>query len=229
MNNVYEVKKNVDKIRRGGYSFFLNPNIYKEISYILGKDEYKIYYPYPDSDKVILYTSFIPKVRLFEIKSYFKLTHREILGSLFGLNISNEIFGDIIIDNGKYYFYVMDEIADFVLNNLYMIGNKSVKVSEVDISILNDYKKKYEELEIIVSSLRIDNVISKVIGTSRDKALLLIKDKQVIVNYEVLSNNSYSLKSDDVFSIRKYGKYKYKGIIKRTKKDNYIIKLFKYI
>ena len=80
----------------------------------------------------ILYTSFIPKVRLFEIKSYFKLTHREILGSLFGLNISNEIFGDIIIDNGKYYFYVMDEIADFVLNNLYMIGNKSVKVSEVE-------------------------------------------------------------------------------------------------
>ena len=229
MNNVYEVKKNVDKIRRGGYTFFLSPNIYKEISYILSKDEYNLYYPYPDSDKVILYTSNIPKIKLFEIKSYFKLTHREILGSLFGLNISNEVFGDIIIDGDKYYFYVMDEISDFILSNLYMIGNKSIKISEVDINILNNYKKKYEEIEIIVSSLRIDNVISKIIGTSRDKAITFIKNKQVIMNYEILSNNSYTLSESDVFSIRKYGKYKYIGVIKRTKKDNYIIKFLKYI
>ena len=97
----YEIKKNVDKIKRGGYTFFLAPNIYKEVSYRLNKKEYDLYYPYPDSDKVIMYSDSIPKIKLYEIISYYPLSHREILGSLFGLNISNEVFGDIIVDNDK--------------------------------------------------------------------------------------------------------------------------------
>lgn len=229
MNNVYEVKKNVDKIRRGGYTFFLTPNIYKEISYILKNYEYNIYYPYPESDKIILYTENIPKVRLFEIDSYFSLTHREILGSLFGLNISNEVFGDIIVDNDKYYFYVMNEISDFILDNLSMIGNKPVKIKEIDIDTLSNYKRKYDSYEVIVSSLRIDSVIARIIGTSRDKVHKMIKDKLVMLNYDILSSNSYMLKDNDVFSIRKYGKYKFIGVINRTKKDNYIIKYLKYL
>ena len=229
MNNVYEVKKNVDKIRRGGYTFFLTPNIYKEIGYILKSNEYNIYYPYPESDKIILYTENIPKVRLFEIDSYFPLTHREILGSLFGLNISNEVFGDIIVDNDKYYFYVMDEISDFILDNLSMIGNKPVKIKEIDIDTLSNYKRKYDSYEVIVSSLRIDNIIARIIGTSRDKVHKMIKDKLVMLNYDILSSNSYMLKDNDVFSIRKYGKYKFIGVINRTKKDNYIIKYLKYL
>ena len=229
MNNVYEVKKNVDKIRRGGYTFFLTPNIYKEICYILKNYEYNIYYPYPESDKIILYTENIPKVRLFEIDSYFPLTHREILGSLFGLNISNEVFGDIIVDNNKYYFYVMNEISDFILDNLSMIGNKPVKIKEIDIDTLSNYKRKYDSYEVIVSSLRIDNIIARIIGTSRDKVHKMIKDKLVMLNYDILSSNSYMLKDNDVFSIRKYGKYKFIGVINRTKKDNYIIKYLKYL
>ncbi len=229
MNNVYEVKKNVDKIRRGGYTFFLTPNIYKEIGYILKNYEYNIYYPYPESDKIILYTENIPKVRLFEIDSYFPLTHREILGSLFGLNISNEVFGDIIVDNNKYYFYVMNEISDFILDNLSMIGNKPVKIKEIDIDTLSNYKRKYDSYEVIVSSLRIDNIIARIIGTSRDKVHKMIKDKLVMLNYDILSSNSYMLKDNDVFSIRKYGKYKFIGVINRTKKDNYIIKYLKYL
>ena len=229
MNNVYEVKKNVDKIRRGGYTFFLTPNIYKEISYILKNYEYNIYYPYPESDKIILYTENIPKVRLFEIDSYFSLTHREILGSLFGLNISNEVFGDIIVDNNKYYFYVMNEISDFILDNLSMIGNKPVKIKEIDIDTLSNYKRKYDSYEVIVSSLRIDNIIARIIGTNRDKVHKMIKDKLVMLNYDILSSNSYMLKDNDVFSIRKYGKYKFIGVINRTKKDNYIIKYLKYL
>lgn len=229
MNNVYEVKKNVDKIRRGGYTFFLTPNIYKEISYILKNYEYNIYYPYPESDKIILYTENIPKVRLFEIDSYFSLTHREILGSLFGLNISNEVFGDIIVDNDKYYFYVMNEISDFILDNLSMIGNKPVKIKEIDIDTLSNYKRKYDSYEVIVSSLRIDSIIARIIGTNRDKVHKMIKDKLVMLNYDILSSNSYMLKDNDVFSIRKYGKYKFIGVINRTKKDNYIIKYLKYL
>ena len=37
------------------------------------------------------------------------------------------------------------------------------------------------------------------------------------------------LKENDIFSIRRYGKYKFIGVVKNTKKDNYIIKYLKYI
>ena len=33
----------------------------------------------------------------------------------------------------------------------------------------------------------------------------------------------------DIFSVKKYGKYKYVGIVKATKKDNYIIKVLRYL
>lgn len=229
MNNIYEVKKSVDKIRHGRYTFFLTPNIYKKVSYVLKDNEYNIYYPYPDSDKIILYTDKIPVIRLFEIESYFNLTHREILGSLFSIGINSDVFGDIIVDGDKYYFYVMDEISDFILNNFSMIGNKPIRITEVDINTLANYMRKYNLYEIIVSSLRIDCVISRIIGTSRDKVHKMIKDKLIMINYEILSCNSYIIKDNDVFSIRKYGKYKFIGICNRTKKDNYVIKYLKYL
>ena len=229
MNNIYEVKKNIDKIKRGDYTYFLTPNIYKEISYRLKRYEYNIYYPYPDSEKVILYTDKMPSVRLFEIDSYFPLTHSEILGSLFGLNISGEVFGDIIVDDGKYYFYAMDEIGDFIRDNLCLIGNYPVKIKEIDIHFLDSYERKFEDNSIIVSSLRIDTVISRIIGTSRDKIKEKVRNKEIMVNYDVLGNNSYILKENDIFSIRKFGKYKFIGVSKMTQKDNYIIKYYKYL
>lgn len=228
-NEVYEINKNIEKLLNGGYTNFITPNYLKLISYRLKSNEYNIYYLYDDCDKVILYTDEIPKVRLLEIVSYRELRHSDILGSLFGLNISNEVFGDIIIYNGKYYVYLIDEISDFVKDNLNMIGSNYVKLKEVDLDTLNYYKREFKDYSLIVSSNRIDTVVSRIIGTSRDKVKEKIKNKEIILNYEVLSNNSYVLKEGDVFSIRKYGKYKFMGIEKMTKKDNYIINLKKYI
>lgn len=229
MNNEYVIKKNVDKIRNGTYTDFLNPGMVNDIKYKLKNSEYKIYEPYKDADKVILYTDNIPKIRLFEIISYYPLSHREILGSLFGLNITDEVFGDIIIWDNRYYFYVVDKISSFILDNFKMVGNKDIKIKEVDLNIMNGYERKYEEIEFIVSSLRLDTVLSRLIGTSRDKIKDKFRYKDIIVNYKTINNNSYILHDGDIFSIRKYGKYKYIGVVKATKKDNYIIRLLKYI
>ena len=229
MNNTYILKKNIDKLKKGEHTNFLSPNIHKEISCKLKKEEYSVYYPYPDSDKVILYTNQKPKIKLFKIESYLPLTHQEILGSIFGLNITDEVFGDIIISDNNYYFYTTNEIAPFITENLKVIGNKPIKLSEVEIHTLDCYKRKYQEEEIIVSSLRLDTVISKIININREKIKTKIKNKEIIINYKTATNNSYILKPNDIFSIKKYGKYKFIGIIKATKKDNYIIKYQKYL
>lgn len=228
-NENYIINKNIEKLRRNEPTNFLDPKELKSITSKLKKNEYNIFYPYKDSDKVILYKDKLPQIKLLEIISYNQLTHREILGSLFSLNISNDTFGDIIIYNNKYYIFITENIYDLIEKEYHSISNNIIKIKEVDINTLNNYQRQYEDIEIIVSSLRIDTVISRLICTNRNNIKNLINKKEIILNYNPLSNNSYLIKENDIFSIRKYGKYKFIGIIKNTKKDNYIIKLNKYM
>ena len=225
----YLIKKYVEKIKRGESSGFLDPLELKTVISKLKKNEYEIYSVYEECDKKILYKNNIPNVKLYKINSYEKLKHKEIMGSLYSLSIDKSMIGDIIIDEDNYYFYIIDKMSSFIENNLFMIGNKYVTIEEIDISKMKDYKKKYEIKNMIVSSLRMDTIVSKITNTSRNNSIELIKNKNVILNYSILKDGSITLKENDIFSIRRYGKYKFSKVIKNTKKDNIVIEYFKYI
>ena len=225
----YIIEKNVSKIYEGKPTNFLDPSAYKNVITKLKGMDYQTYYPYEDSDKVIIYRDNVPDVKLLEIISYDKLTHREIMGSLFNQSIDSEMFGDIIITNNHYYILIIASIYEIIKNNFNMVGNHPIKIKEVPLSTLENYKRKYQELELIVSSIRIDNVISSIIGTSREQIKKKFLADEVILNYEICHKLNYNLIENDVFSIRRFGKYKYIGIIKDTKKGNYLIKCLKYI
>ena len=225
---MYKIEKNLNRLYRKEATFFLDPNEQLELARKLKKESYQIYKPYPDSEKNIYYIKEEPKVILYEIKSKVPLEHREILGTLFSLNITSELFGDIVITNNHYYIYVLESIAPYIINNLLMIKNSHIELIEVPLDTLKDYRKEFETIEIIASSTRIDTVISRLIQTSRPNVIEKIKNKEIILNYEILKNNSYQLKENDTFSVRRYGKYQYIGIKKETKSKNYIIECKKY-
>lgn len=225
----YNIEKNRDKIIKGSHTNFLDPATLAKVKSKLKGYEYKVYYPYKDSEKVIIYASEKPIIKLIEIKSYEKLTHREIMGSIYNQNIDTEFFGDIIIFDNHYYIIIMENILNHILNSINLIGNKHVKLKEVDINILDNYQRKYEKIELIVSSLRIDSIISRIIGMSRENIKKKFSDNEIILNYEICNKMTKELKEGDIFSIRKYGKYKYNGIIKTSKKNHFIIECLKYI
>ena len=225
----YIIEKNINKIYRGEATNFLDPTTLKNVINKLKGINYNVYYPYKDSDKTIIYTNTLPEISLLEIISYDKLTHREIMGSLFGLNIDSELFGDIIITNNHYYIMIIKSIYELIINNFNMVGNHPIKLKEVSLDILDNYQREYAEVEIIVSSTRIDNVISSLIGTSREQIKRKFLNDEIILNYEVCHKLNYELKENDTFSIRRFGKYKYIGVIKETKKGNFLIKCLKYI
>ena len=228
-SDVYKINNAVEKIKTGKNTQFLDGRERKIVTGKLKKNEYNVYYPYKDSEKVMLYTGKVPKVKLFKIYTVENIRHQDILGSLFALNIDSSYFGDIVLYNDYYYVFVSEDLALYIKDNLKMVGNKKVSLEEVDLSVLDNYERKYEEKEIIGSSLRIDNIISGIINTSRKVALDKIKNKEVVVNYDVMNKNSYILKENDIFSIRRYGKYKFVGIVKSTKKNNFIVRYLKYI
>ena len=134
MNNNYEIIKNIEKIKNGFSTRFLDNKMQLELKKRLKKNEYNIYYPYLDSEKVIFYQNNKPNIILFEIITKDKLEHREILGSIFSLGLNSTMFGDIVITNNHYYIYVLNEIKDYFINNLIMINKSKVKLESRDLS-----------------------------------------------------------------------------------------------
>lgn len=228
-SDAYKINNVVEKIKIGKNTLFLDGRELKLVTAKLKKGEYNVYYPYKDSEKVMLYIGKVPDVKLFKINTVEKIRHQDILGSLFALNIDSSCFGDIVLYNEDYYVFITQGMALYIKDNLNQIGKSKVILEEVSLNTLHNYERTYEENEIIISSLRIDNVVSAIINSSRSKVVDKIKNKEVIVNYEVMNKNFYVLKENDIFSIRKYGKYKFVGIIKSTKKNNYIVKYLKYL
>ena len=226
---MYLIEKNLNKLYSLGYTFFLNPRDLKEVTKHLKKNSFNIYKTYKYAEKAIIYTKEKPDLIIYEIKTKISLKHQDILGTLFSLKIDDSLFGDIIITNNHYYFYTFKNMKTFFESELQKIKNSNIELIERDIDLLNDYEPDFEKLEIITSSLRIDNVVAKIIHTNRDQVKDLIKDKKITFNYDLLKDGAKLLKEGDVFSIRKYGKYKFDFIIKNTKKDNLIIQISKYV
>ena len=226
---MYFIQKNLTRLKNNQCTFFLDPKELFQVKLKLGKSNYSIYYPYKDSEKNIIYTGNIPKVILYEIVIKTEVRHQDILGSLYSLNIAPELFGDILLIDGKYYLYALDMIRNYLENNFTRIKNSSIELVERDLSLLENYERKYEKLEFIVSSNRIDTVISSICHTGRNVIPDMIKKKEIILNYDFLKDNSYKLKDNDVFSIKRICKFKYNGVIKNTKSNHLIVEILKYI
>lgn len=226
---MYKIDKNFNRLLNGGYTYFLNPIDIMELKGKLKGINYKIYSPTKDSEKVLFYNKKEPEFSLYEIETNNILRHQEILGSLYALNIDEELFGDIIIDNGRYYVFIINQIENYLVSEFNKIGKYNIKLKKLDKDYLRDYERKYEELEFIVSSLRIDTIISRIVKSNRNFTKDKMKNKEILLNYEYLKNDSYKLKEGDIFSIRKYGKYKFIKVTNITKKDNYVVLIHKYI
>lgn len=226
---MYFVEKNITRLRNYQPTFFLDPKELKEVTSKLKKDEYSIYKPYLDSEKNILYHKNKPEVLLYEIHCNSLLRHQDILGSLYSLNIDKGLFGDILIINGKYYIYILKILQNYFESNFLTIRNSSITLEEVDLSLLENYQREYERIEIIVSSLRIDTIISTICHVPRSSISDMIKKKEIMYNYDYLKSTSILLKENDTFSIKRIGKYKFNGIVKTTKSNHYIVSIYKYL
>lgn len=222
------LKNQIEKVIRGENTQFLNP---KEVEYIknnLQKNniKYQIFKPYNEAEKIVIYQNKL-EITLFELESKENLTHKEILGTLFSHNINENFYGDIII-NDKYYIIVSNLIKKYIENNLQTIGKKKVKLIERSLESVKDFKPKFKKIKLSVSSLRIDNVISKLVPTSRKEVDKLIENKEVILNYEVLKSKVKELNKEDILSVRKVGKFKVINY-ELTKNKKYNIEINKYI
>lgn len=188
-----------------------------------------VYKPYKDSEKVLIYTNQFAEISLFEIVSNYPLKHSEIMGALMNLGVDSSCFGDIIVLKDKAYFYSLSIIDNELMNNLNKISRYSVKLKKFPLEELANYEREYSSFTFLSSSLRLDKIVSLIAKTNREKACLLIKNKEVTVNYEIITKPTYNLKEDDILSIHRIGKFKFLGVKGMTKNNKIIGEYIKYI
>lgn len=225
---IYTVEKIVEKVLYSNSTNFVEIKYLNRVKKELKNVKYNIYEPFSGATKIILYNK-MPNIKIYEIVSSNDLRHQDILGTLYSLNISDEMFGDVVIWNNRYFIIILSSIDNYIKSNLTSIRNSKVDLIERDPYYLRDYKQEYEECIIIVPSIRVDAIVSKIINSSRSNALEKIKNGDIYLNYELLTKPTYMLKENDIFNIRKYGKYKFLGEINKTKKGSLVIKYLKYV
>lgn len=200
----------------------------------IGFDSFGFYGGYENSERKVLCLDYYdddpvyPISALeFKFRQADKLTHRDFLGALMSLGIERETVGDILVEDGRCVVFVKTEISDYIKSQISKIGRAGVKVSDADVSSLPKGRGE-EEKSVIVSSLRLDNIVAAISGASREKTKNLILSGNVTLNFFECTNISKSVCEGDVLTVRGKGKFKINGVMGETKKHRIRISIIHY-
>ena len=157
------------------------------------------------------------KIEPCSMKFSGELAHRDFLGSIMSLGIRRSTLGDIIVKNNIAFAPCLDNIADYICENLVEIKHTNVRCSKIDF-IPDDMIPQPIENEFVVASERLDSVISAIYKLSRSESKGLCEHEKVFVGGIPVLNASYTPKDGDIITVRGHGKIVYCGIKLETKK-----------
>lgn len=163
----------------------------------------------------------------FRYKAEYKLSHRDFLGALMSLGIKREAVGDILIENGRCVIFVKEEIADYIAGQIETVGRVGVKIFEGAQEPLPD-GADFENISGTVASERLDCIVAALIGTNREKAVLLIKSGAVKTAGIECTDTSKKLTENTTVSVKGFGKFIVDRLGPVTKKGRLSFKGRKY-
>ena len=156
--------------------------------------------------------------------------HRRYLGAIMKLGIEREKVGDISVKRRGAEIVIKNEIQNFLLQNLGELTRFSSADIEIDsIENLQQIEANKIELTEIIASLRLDNIVSSLARTSRNKAVEYIEQERVLLNFKTETKVSKQIKEGDIITIRGKGRFEFKEISGNTRKGRFIIKVDKYV
>lgn len=157
-----------------------------------------------------------------------ELNHRNFLGSFMSLGLTRSSIGDILIEDGRCVAFIKREHEALFLQDLSKIGRVGVKVSagfELPLPVAHNF----ENLKGVVASVRLDCIVAFLMRTSREKACEAVRQGLVSVNHNEVSSVSDKLKTGDIISIRKKGRFVLDDCGPLTSKGRLVINARKYI
>ncbi len=226
--NLYEqdlIDKFLKKIKFERYYFFGGA----------GDAERKILIMYPEKlTEEMTRKNHSKMISVIKIKMPIGMTeqydHRMYLGGIMKLGVEREKVGDISVKNNSAEILVKNEIQKFLMQNLSSLTRfSSCEIECKNIDELEEIKTQKIEITEIVASLRLDNIVSSLARTSRTKALEILEQERVFLNFKNETKASKQVKVGDIITIRGKGRFEFVEISGNTKKGRYVIKINKYI
>ena len=146
------------------------------------------------------------------------------------IGLNRDRIGDIIVYESEAYIFVLEENASYIVSSLESAKKFSKSIIEIiDYNEVPIKESEFEEIEISVSSIRLDNVVSSIAKISRKKAEELLVDEKIFVNAKVETKSTKSLKGGDILVIRGKGKFIINKISENNRKGKMILEVKKYI
>ena len=143
------------------------------------------------------------------------------------LGIEREKLGDLRVIDNYAIVPIYEEVADYILYELSSVGKAPVSVEEIQEDNLP--KSNFLEGTIIVPSLRLDNIVSKLANISRGKAVEIIDSGKVLIDYSKSIDKSKEIKDGQRVTISGVGKFIIGEIVGNTKSGRYKVKMNKFI
>lgn len=175
------------------------------------------------------YLEQLPKVTILQASfnsNFNQITHRDVLGAILNVGLQRNRIGDIFIQDSMIYVACDPEVV-VILKQVNKMKRSFIQFEEVNKKIT--LVQNFETYEVIISSLRLDNLVAKITHLSRQKAVDLIVAGYVKVNSVIQEEKTYNCLEEDELVIRGYGKYLIDKIKYTTKKNNLVLQIKKYI
>ena len=209
-------------------------------------EQYKLFGGYEDSERKILitypesyteemvqknYEKFLKVVRIeLPEEEHGKYAHRNYLGGIVKLGLKREKVGDILVANEGTDIVVVSDFAEVLEKELPSLTRfENSKISITEISNLKKKEIKIENIEIIVPSLRLDNIVSDLARTSRSKASQIIAQERVFINGKNETKVSKQVKLGDIITIRGKGRFIIKDFKGTTRSGRTVVLIEKYV
>ena len=156
------------------------------------------------------------------------LTHRDYLGAILNLGIERDTLGDIAIIDNVGYIFASEDIAEYIVSSL-----TKVKHTDMRLKIVHELPEgelyRTELRRVQANGERVDAIIAKVFGLSREDSSTLFKKRLVFVDGKCTENTSYIPKEGEVISVRGHGRMIYRGCDSLTRKGKMNIAVEVYV
>lgn len=158
-----------------------------------------------------------------------KYEHKEYLSGIMKLGIRREKFGDIVVYEDGADVVSLVEVSNYLVDGLKDLTRfQKSEISICNINELQNIETEFEQLGIIVSSIRLDNFVAELANCSRGKAEEIIEQGRVFINSINELKLSRKININDIITIRGKGKFIFDGIEKETRSGRYLLNMRKY-
>ena len=197
--------------------------------------ERKILIIYPEKyDKKMIEKNYNKMIRVVRVilpeEEQGKYNHRNYLGGIVKLGLNRQKVGDILVSNDGADIIVINDFAEILKKEIGLLTR--FEKSNIEIEEIESLRKKeirVEEIKIIVPSLRLDNIVSDLAKTSRNKAVKIINQERVFINGQNETKQSKQIKINDIITIRGKGRFIIKESVGNTRSGRTVLLIEKYI